>query len=165
MNINWSEMLVPDANTVEVIVRGSIVYLGIVTFMRFVVKREVGGLGTADVLVLVLIADAAQNAMSINYKSVPTGLALVATIILWDVGLDWLAYRSRWLEKFVHSPALPLVVDGERQRRNLRREFITDGELMSALREQGIDNLADVKSARLEGDGRISVIPRERPPG
>jgi uncharacterized membrane protein YcaP (DUF421 family) len=161
LDVNWSEMLTPDANTLEVVLRASVVYLAIFLLMRFVLRREVGGLGTADVLVLVLIADGAQNAMSIDYKSVPTGIALVSTIVLWDAGLDWLAYRVPWFAALLHPAPLPLVIDGQMQWRRMRRELISPSELQAAFREQGIEDVADVKSAQLEGDGRISVIPRE----
>ena len=63
--------------------------------------------------------------------------------------------------RFVHPPAVELVRNGRMLRENMRRELITVEELMSQLREQGIDALNRVKSARLEGDGQISVITRE----
>ncbi len=86
---------------------------------------------------------------------------LVATIVCWNYALDWLGYRVPWLQRFLRPPALLLVKDGRMLPRNMRRELITKDELMSHLREQGTDNLADVKEAYMEGDGRISVICRE----
>jgi hypothetical protein len=56
-------------------------------------KREAGGVGITDMLVIVLLADAAQNAMAGEYKSISDGLVLVSTIIFWSYALDWLGYR------------------------------------------------------------------------
>lgn len=157
--LNWRSILLPSISPVEIFVRGTVVYLTIFALLR-ILKRETGELGISDLLVLVLIADAAQNAMAGAYTSVPEGILLVATIIFWSYALDWLGYRFPALERLIHSPPLPLVRDGEMLLRNMRRQLITREELMSYLREQGVENLAEVKAAYMESDGRISVITR-----
>jgi uncharacterized membrane protein YcaP (DUF421 family) len=112
--------------------------------------------------VVVLIADAAQNAMANEYKSVPEGIVLVATIIFWNFALDWLGYRVPWIQRIIHPPPLLLIEDGRLMRRNMRRELITIDELMSQLRENGVASPAEVKRAHMEGDGTISVIRHEQ---
>ena len=77
----------------EIVVRGSAIYLSLWAIFRFVVHRDVGAVGIADILVLVLVADAAQNAMAGGYHTVGEGLVLIATLIAWNVLFDWLAYR------------------------------------------------------------------------
>ena len=72
--------------------------------------------------------------------------------------LDWLSYRFPICRCLLSSPPLLLVKNGKIIHRNLRREFITEDELMSEIRRQGIEHLADVKAAYLEGDGPISVM-------
>lgn len=85
-----------------------------------------------DLLVVVLIADAAQNAMASEYKSTTEGLILVTTIVAWDYFLDWLGYRYPTIRPLVHpSPSL-LIKDGRIQKRNLRREMITDEQIARA---------------------------------
>lgn len=157
-HLNWKEVFLPTLSIAEIFLRGSLVYLVLFTLLRFVSKREAGTLSLTDLLVLVLIADAAQNAMAGDYTSITDGLLLVATIIFWAYTLDWLGYRFPLWRRFVHPPPLPLVKDGRLLRQNLRRELLTEEELMSQLREQGIDNLTEVKAAYMEGDGRIGVI-------
>ncbi|HEX5709667.1 MAG TPA: YetF domain-containing protein [Pyrinomonadaceae bacterium] len=157
---DWQSIFVPSTSLLEVVVRGTIVYLLLFAFMRFV-RRDSGMLNIADLLVVVLIADAAQNAMGSEYKSVTEGALLVGTIIFWDYTLDWLGYRFRAIGRVLHPPALALVEDGRMNRRNMRREMITEDELMSQLREQGVERVAEVKRASLEGDGRVSVIKKE----
>ena len=111
-----------------------------------------------DLLVVVLIADAAQNGMAKEYRSVTEGVVLVATIIGWDYALDWLGYRIPAFQRLVRPAPLTLVRDGKLLRQNMRRELITTEELMAHLREQGLASLKDVRSATMEADGRISVI-------
>ena len=160
-NIDWKGAFVPTVSILEIIMRGTLTYLALFSLMRFVLKREAGVIGLADLLVVVLIADAAQNAMASEYKSITEGIALVATLVFWDFTLDWLGYRFPRLQWLLHPPPLTLIENGQMLRRNMRRELIGEQELMSYLREQGVADVGDVKKAYMEGDGRISVIPRE----
>jgi uncharacterized membrane protein YcaP (DUF421 family) len=160
-NIDWKGAFVPTVSILEIIVRGTLTYLALFSLMRFVLKREAGVIGLADLLVVVLIADAAQNAMASEYKSITEGIALVATLVFWDFTLDWLGYRFPRLQRLLHPPPLSLIENGHMLRRNMRRELIGEQELMSYLREQGVADVGEVKKAYMEGDGRISVIPRE----
>lgn len=153
----WTEILAFD-RPLEVMVRGTLTYLGLLILLRLVLKRQSGNIASSDILVTVLIADAIQNGMAGDYKSVPDGLLLVGTIVAWDYGIDWLSYRSKALRRLLVSPPLPLVIAGRMQRKHMRRELITQAELWEKLREEGIDNLDDVKRAYLESDGEISVI-------
>jgi len=65
-------------------------------FLLRLLRREGGQIGIADVLVVVLVADASQNAMASDYKSITEGIVLVATIAFWDYFLDWLGYPRHW---------------------------------------------------------------------
>jgi uncharacterized membrane protein YcaP (DUF421 family) len=116
-------------------------------------------------LVVVLLADAAQNGIAGEYKSITEGMVLVATIIFWNYTLNWVAFRFPALERLLYARPLLLVQDGRINWKNMRKELITEAELKSQLRHQGIDDLAEVKEAYLEGDGQISVVPREVEPG
>jgi uncharacterized membrane protein YcaP (DUF421 family) len=151
----------PSVPVIELVVRGSLVYLVLFALLRLVLKRVAGTFSLGDLLMIVLLADAAQNAMSAGYTSVTDGIILVATIIFWSYALDWLGHRSPRFEKLLHPPPLPLVRDGQMLARNMRRELITVDELMSHLREQGVEDVREVQSAFMEGDGRISVVRRD----
>ncbi|MFO7324853.1 MAG: DUF421 domain-containing protein [Pseudomonadota bacterium] len=142
----------------EILIRGSAVYWFLFLVFRFVIRRDIGALGIADVLLLVVLADAAQNAMAGNYSTITEGFILLATIVGWNMLLDWLAYRYRIVARFITPRALPLVRHGRFIFSNLRRERLSADEVMSRLREQGVAHLRDVRHAWLEGDGQISVI-------
>lgn len=157
MVIEWASLLRPE-HTLEVMLRGTLVYLAIYGLLRLIIKREIGETGPSNILVLVLLADAAQNAMSGGYTSVPDGLVLVGTILGWSLALDAAAFRWPWIARLTKPSALLLVRDGRLLRSNMRRELITEDELWSQLRKHGVARLAEVRAARMEPDGRISVI-------
>ena len=161
--INWSEVFIPSVSVGEIILRGTLVYLGIFCLTRLVLRREAGTIGLPDLLMVVLIADAAQNAMAADYRSITDGMILVATIIFWNFTLDFLAYHIPLVHRFVHPPSLLLVKDGRMIRKNMRREFVTEDDLMTEVRRAGVEDLSKVREARMEGDGRISVISDEAP--
>lgn len=157
MAVDWHGMFVPTQSVPELMLRGTVMYLFILALMR-VFRREAGSLSIADLLVVVLVADAAQNAMAAEYHSVTEGVVLVATIFLWNYALDWLSYRSRPFYRLLHPAPLPVVKDGKIQRRNLRAELLTMDDLRSLLREHGVEDVREVKRSFIEPDGHLSVI-------
>lgn len=159
--VDWHKLFVPTVSLLELVLRGSVMYLFIFVAMRFF-RRQTGALSTADLLVAVLIADAAQNAMGSEYHSLSEGLVLVSTIFAWNYGLDWLGYRYPRMHKLLNSPPLSLIVDGEIQWKHLRAEMLTRADLIEHLREQGVKDIAEVSRCYLEGDGHVSVIKRAK---
>lgn len=164
--IDWHQMFVPTGSLLELIIRGSLMYLLILAGFR-TFRRDAGSLSVSDLLVVVLIADAAQNGMAGEYKSLTEGAVIVATIFAWNYTLDWLAYRSRFVYWLLHPPSLLLIQDGQIQFKNLRSQLITKQDLLEQLREQGVEGPESVKKCFLEGDGRMSVIREDNgePPG
>jgi uncharacterized membrane protein YcaP (DUF421 family) len=118
-------------------------------------------MGITDLLVIVLLADAVQNAMTGDYHSVPDGLLLGATLIFWSFALDWLTYHGPPFGRFVHPPSLLIVKEGQLLRGNLRKELLTEDDVLAEVRQQGLAGLSQVKQTCVEFDGRISVIPSE----
>jgi len=156
--VNWTELFAFTVSPVEIVIRGSAVFWFLFVIFRLVLRREIGAVGIADVLVIVLIADASQSAMAGDSHSIADGFALVATIVFWNALLDWAAYKSPRFARLFEPPPLVLVHHGRMHRGNLRREFIGPEELMSKLRERGVDDLAQVKRAVMESNGEVSVI-------
>jgi uncharacterized membrane protein YcaP (DUF421 family) len=142
----------------ELMLRGTLVYWLLFLIFRFLLRRDVGAVGIADILLLVVVADAAQNAMAGGYDTFSEGAILVGTIVGWNWLLDFLSFHFKPVRRFAAPARLALVVRGRPLRRNLRREYITMEELKEKMREQGIEDLREVKAAYLEGDGEISVI-------
>jgi len=142
----------------EIILRGTIVFWFLFLIFRFILRRSMGDVGISDFLFVSIMADASQNAMSGDAKSIADGLALLSVLVVWNVLIDWLGYNSAWISKLMAAPPIMLVRNGVLQTRAMRREFITRADIMTKLREEGIDQLADVKRMQLETDGQISVV-------
>ncbi|MGH9897351.1 MAG: DUF421 domain-containing protein [Pyrinomonadaceae bacterium] len=158
LKIDWTTLLVPSGSLLEIVIRGSVVYLVLFLILRFLLKRDVGSVGIPDLIFVVIIADATQNAMAGEYKSLTEGLTLAGTIFFWNFLLDWLGYKFPFFEKILRPAPKLLISHGQILYRNMRQTMITEDELWSQLRQQGIDKLNEVKVAIMEGDGRISVI-------
>ncbi len=161
LSVNWSELFTLSLPLGEIVIRGSAMYWFLFLIFRFVIRRDIGAVGIADLLVLVIVADAAQNAMAGEYTSVTDGMVLVATLIGWNVFLDWISYRFPGVRKLAEPSPIRLIENGKMLRRNMRRELITDEELWSKLREQSIESLEEVKEAYIESDGQISIIKKQ----
>jgi uncharacterized membrane protein YcaP (DUF421 family) len=155
--IEWDKLFIFTVSPFALFLRGTIVYLLIFILMR-ILRREPGTVGIADLLMVVLIADASQNAMSNEYTSVLDGIVLILTIVFWNYAIDWITLHVRSVERFTYPDPIPLVRSGRMNVSNMRRQFVTPEQLRSMLREHGVDDISKVKAAFLEGSGHVSVI-------
>ena len=156
--MDWDTYFKVAVSPVELVIRGTLVYWFLFLVFRFVLRRDAGAVGLADLLILVLVADASQNAMSGGYTTVAEGAILVGTILGWNWVIDWASFHSPAIARFTTPPPIVLVRHGRIVHRNLRREHLSEDELAGKLRQQGIEGLRDVKIAMMESDGEISVI-------
>jgi uncharacterized membrane protein YcaP (DUF421 family) len=159
-SIDWHAMFVPTVSVIELVIRGTAMYFLVFFFMR-VFRRQAGALSMADLLVIVLVADAAQSAMASDYRSITEGAVLVATIFCWNLALDFLSFRSKVMRDLLSPKPLPLILDGRIQRRNLRSELMTLDELKELIHEHGVEDFSEVEKAYLEPDGHVSVIRKD----
>lgn len=161
MSVEWNEIFGLSVSPLETIVRGTAMYWFLLLLFRVVIRRRVGAVGISDILLLVIIADASQNAMSGDYKSVTDGFILVGTILAWNMLVDGLTYLSPVLQKILEPAPLVLIDRGRLLRRHLRMEFVNEEELRAKLREHGVTDYAEVEKATMESDGEVSVIKRK----
>lgn len=158
--VDWSAVFVPHESLLEIFLRGTIMYFGMYTLLR-VFRRQSGSVGIADLLVIVVIADAAQNGMAGDSKSVTEALLLILTIVSWDWVFDWLGFKSTFFSRILEPQGLMLVKNGRVIKANLEKERIGEDDLMSQLRQQGIEHLEEVKQVILESNGHFSVITKD----
>jgi uncharacterized membrane protein YcaP (DUF421 family) len=144
----------------EDVLRISIVYLSLYILLRYL-RRETGGLGIPDVLLLVLIADALQNGMVGEYSSLTNALIIGTTLIGWSLLLDWLGFRFPRIQRILKPAPRLLIRDGQLLHTLQRQLMLTDDELMGQLRLQGVARVEDVAAAYVESSGQISVLPKE----
>lgn len=158
MPSDWVAVFLPAEPWAELVARGSAIYWFIFVVFRIILRRDIGSIGMADVLVVVLIADAAQNGMDGGYESVGDGLILISTLVFWNVLIDWLSYRFQPLRRLLQPRPLKLIDNGRLLRRSMRREFVSEEDLKSRIRAAGVERFDQVKAAYMESDGEISVI-------
>jgi uncharacterized membrane protein YcaP (DUF421 family) len=160
-------MGIPDlgSSLADVAVRTSIVYLFLVVALRLAGKREIGRLSILDLIVLLVIADAVQNAMVGENTSLAGGLVAAGTLVVLDRLIKLGADRSPRLRNLLESEPRLLVRDGRVLRKALREEGVDEDELAAALRAHGLSDVENVAVAVLETDGSISVVPRSESTG
>jgi uncharacterized membrane protein YcaP (DUF421 family) len=158
--VDWQSVFVPHESLLEIFIRGTIMFFAMFTLLR-VFRRQSGQVGIADLLVIVVIADAAQNGMAGDSKSVTEAVLLITTIVVWDWFFDWLGFRSAFFSRILEPQGLELVKNGRILRRNMEKELITEEDLMSQLRQQGIEEISEVKQVILESNGHFSVITKD----
>jgi uncharacterized membrane protein YcaP (DUF421 family) len=159
--MDWSEIFGVTVSPLELIVRGSAMYLFLFLIFRVVVRRRVGAVGMADILILVIVADAAQNGMSGEYRTVTEAFILVGTLVGWNMLIDWLTFRFPRLQHILEPPPLLLIDNGRVLWRHLRHEFMSEGELKTKLREHGVTDPREVQKAYMEPDGQITVLKKK----
>lgn len=155
------DVLVPTVPLWEIVVRTIVVYLALLVMLRIAGKRELGQMSVADLIVILVIANAVQNAMNAGDNSLTVGLVAAATLVAMNVLLSRVGRRIPFFSHlFVDEPTL-LMQDGTILQKNMEREHVEKQEIEMAAREHGIASLADVSTAILEPDGSISIIPNE----
>lgn len=160
--VDWLDLFAPKAPLLELLVRGTLTYLALFVLLRVTPQRQASGLSISDLLVVVLIADAASPALQgKDAESLADGVVLVAVVLFWNWLINWLSYRVGWLERFQYPRPIPLIRDGRPDRRAMRKEMVTEEELLTQLRREGLERFDQVKLAQLEGDGTVSVVPAE----
>jgi len=155
-------MTIPDlgSDLVSVALRTAIVYVVLVIFFRVVGKREAGQLSTLDLIVLLVIANAVQNAMVGENVTLIGGLLAAAVILALDWGLHMLNNRYPRLREAVEGEPVLLVRDGRLLEDHLASEGLSVRELGIALRQNGLLTVSEARFVYLETNGQISVIPR-----
>ncbi|MDD5543831.1 MAG: DUF421 domain-containing protein [Acidobacteriia bacterium] len=149
---------------VDLIVRAVIVYVVLLIGIRLTGKREVGQMTPFDLVLLLLISNAVQNAMIGPYNGLTAGLIAAMTLLIVNMGLSRMVFRSKKWRRRIEGSATLLIYDGVLNKDGLRREGVTEEELKAALREHGIEKFQQVHLAVLEVDGNISVIQLDEKP-
>ncbi len=162
-------MFAPWSVLLEVALRTSVIYFALLLGLRLTGTRQLGQMSTFDFVLLLIIANAVQNAMVGPDTSLTGGLVAAGVLIGWHRVIDWWRFRDRRLAKLLAGEGIMLVHRGVILESHLSRAGITRDELRQALREHGVGDVADVVLAVLEPDGAISVLrnddltPGERP--
>jgi uncharacterized membrane protein YcaP (DUF421 family) len=156
--VDWRALIEPDVPILESVVRGTILYFFVFILMRGTLRRTAGELSMIDFIFVLLVANGAADSMTGGAVSITGGIVVILTIVAWNYALNSLSWYVPPLQRWTTPPPLQVVDNGKLLRRNMRKEFLTEDELMGQLREEGVEDLSSVKAAHIEGDGNISVI-------
>ena len=154
---DWLPVFTIETPLLELLVRGAALYFGILILMRLMPRRVGAVLATMDLIFALLIAEAAAHALG-EYTSISDAVVMIATLMACNYTVNFLSFHVRVIERLVASPPTKIIEDGRILWRNMRREYVTEQELMSHLREQGLEAVSQVKIAYVEGEGRITAI-------
>jgi uncharacterized membrane protein YcaP (DUF421 family) len=147
----------------EIAVRTSIVYAALIVGLRLTGKRQIGQMAPFDFVVILLIANAVQNAMVGPDTSLTAGLVAAAVLLVINATIARFRERIPVLRTLVEGQPAVLISGGHLVAEHIRHEGVDLLELEQAIREHGLAGLADVQLAVLEVDGTISIVPRSAP--
>ena len=148
----------------EVALRTVIIYIVILAGIRITGKREVGQMAVFDLVLLLLLANAVQNAMTGPDTSVSGGIVAASVLLAVNIAITRISSRSRAMRNALEGTPTILIRRGELIRKNMAKEHIAIEELHQALREHGIPSTEEVGLAVLEVDGTISVLKNDELP-
>ena len=146
----------PDVIT---ILATALVYFFLILAFKIFGKKELSQLSVIDLVFILLISNAVQNAMvNGDWHSFVMGILAATTLFVLNYLFKRLQYKSYWFRKIMGDTATTLIKDGKKQVDNLKKEEVTEDELRAVIREHGVEDIKDVKLAVLEADGNISVV-------
>ena len=148
----------------ELVIRGSVVFLALFAMIRLIGRRQVGQLTPFDLLLLLIISNAVQNAMLGPDNSLLGGLIVAAVLVAWNYLFGALSLYSPRIERVIEGSPELLVLHGRVLHEALAKNQISDAELHAALRRAGCFGVDEIELAVLETNGAISVKKRDAAP-
>lgn len=152
MNVPWWEF----------VLRGVVVYVFLLVFLRLTGKRQTGQYAPFDLVLLLILSNAVQNSMNAGDNSLVGGLISAATLIGCHVVLAQLTFRFAWMERLIDGSPQVLVQQGQVNTDLMRKELLSTDDLEAALRASGCLHLHEVERATIETNGQITVVLRRR---
>ncbi len=159
-----AHLLVPEAPLLALIVRAAVVYAFLLVALRVAGRRELAQMTSFDLVLLLVISNAVQNAINAGDNSLVGGLVSAVTLLALNWLVGYATFRWRRVERLVQGKPLRIVTDGRIHLGALRRELLTLSELRSALRKQGINRISECGAVTLEPDGTLTAVRRDVEP-
>ena len=141
----------------ELIARSLIVYIFLLALIRLTGKRQVGQLAPFDLILLLVLSNAVQNAMNGGDNSVQAGLISAVTLVALNYAVGYATFRSKRLEALIEGRPQLLIHNGKLYQDVMQLQRLTQHELEAALRRQGVSSISHVHMAMIENNGEITV--------
>jgi uncharacterized membrane protein YcaP (DUF421 family) len=146
----------------ELIIRAGIIYAFLLITLRLSGKRQIGQMSPFDLVLLLVLSNAVQNAMNGGENSLSGGLILATTLIGLNYAMGWATYKNKKIEALVEGRPEILIHNGRLFTHAMDKQMLTHNELESALHAAGCSGVEDVRFAVLENNGKITVQPRDK---
>ena len=145
----------------ESVIRAAVVYVVLLILFRFAGKRSLAEVTSFDLVLLLIISEATQQAMIDNDNSMTNALLLVSTLIFLNIVFSFVASRWKGFEKLIEDVPLVILKDGKPIREYLQKERVGENEILEAARaNEGLERLDQIKYAILERTGQITIVPK-----
>lgn len=146
----------------ELLLRTAAIYALLLILFRVLPRRTLGELSTFDLVLLLIVSEAAQNALVGEDHSVTGAFAVILTLVLLDLLLSLVKRRSRRVERFIEGAPLVLVDRGTPLPECMKKSFVTEDDILQAARQNGLARMDQIRYAVLEVNGAISIVPEEK---
>ena len=146
----------------DIAIRSAVIFVFIYVLMRIIGRRELSSLEPFDLILLVVLGDSVQQAVTQDDYSVTGAVIVVATIALLQVSVSYLNFKVPRLRPIFDGEPIVIVQDGKVIEGNARRERLTLEDIAEAARMQQIASLEDVQWAVLETSGELSFIEKQK---
>jgi uncharacterized membrane protein YcaP (DUF421 family) len=147
----------------ELIIRSIVIYAVFFVGLRIFGKRELGQFTTFDLVLVLLVANALQPAITGPDNSVTGGVIIIIVLLLINRGVAMLRSYWPWFDRVIEPSPTIVVQDGKMVKKAMQKEGLSDNDVEMAVREHGVSKIEDVKLACLEEDGSISVVTKDAP--
>ena len=145
----------------ELVLRASAIFWFLFGVSRAVGRRELAQMTAFELMLLVIVGDLIQQGVTQNDMSVTGAMLAVSTLAAWVVILSYVTFRWRKTDRALSGIPVIVVRDGRMLDEVLKLERVPGDEVVTAAREQGIDDLAHVRVGIIEADGKFSFIQYE----
>ncbi len=144
------------------VLRAAVVYLVLLVLLRLVGKRTLAETGAFDFVLLLIIAEATQQAMIDGDNSMTNAFLVILTLLALNVGFSLLKQRSEFVDRLVDDVPVLIVENGRLLRDRMDKARVDEKDILQAARQQeGLERLDQIKYAVLERSGGISVVPKQ----
>jgi uncharacterized membrane protein YcaP (DUF421 family) len=142
----------------DIVLRTILVFGVLLVLMRVIGRRELSSLQPFDLILLIILGDAVQQGLTQDDYSLTGAFLVIFTFAVLQVFVSWLGYKFPKARPVLEGEPIVIVQDGKLIERNLKRERLTEEEIAEEARSNGIAQLAQVRWAVLETNGKISFI-------
>ena len=147
----------------DIVARAAVMFFVLYVLLRIMGKRELGQLTPFELVVMIVLGDLIQQAVTHNDFSLTGAILAVSTFAFLAIAMSWLTYLSPRAEKLLDGEPRVVIRNGKLLKENLRRDRMTQSEVESEMRLAGIATMDQVAWAILEPQGKISFIKKVEP--